>query len=71
MHCLSQVDLRKVNMSVIRSWVVNKIGELIGMEDEVLVEYAMGMLENDSDPVCCSIRCGVAWSQTTSIDSRS
>ncbi|KAI0763188.1 PWI domain-containing protein, partial [Irpex lacteus] len=45
-----KVDMRKVNMSVIRSWVVNKIGELIGMEDEVLVEYAMGMLENDSDP---------------------
>lgn len=43
--------MRKVNMSVIRAWVVNKIGELIGMEDEVLVEYAMGMLENDSDPV--------------------
>ena len=43
--------MRKVNMSVIRSWVVNKIGELIGLEDEVLVEYAMGMLENDADPV--------------------
>jgi serine/arginine repetitive matrix protein 1 len=47
-----QVDMRKVNTNVIRTWVVNKIGELIGMEDEVLVEYAMGILENDSDPVC-------------------
>ncbi|KAI0696806.1 PWI domain-containing protein [Cytidiella melzeri] len=46
-----KVDMRKVNMSVIRAWVVNKIGELIGLEDEVLVEYAMGMLENDSDPI--------------------
>ncbi|KAI0346655.1 PWI domain-containing protein [Trametopsis cervina] len=45
-----KVDMRKVNMSVIRAWVVTKISELIGIEDEVLVEYAMGMLENDSDP---------------------
>ena len=46
-----QVDMRKVNLSVIRPWVVKKIVELVGFEDEVVVEYAMGLLEDDSQPV--------------------
>lgn len=44
--------MRKVNLSVIRPWVVKKIVELVGFEDEVVVEYAMGLLEDDSQPVC-------------------
>ncbi|KAI0719682.1 PWI domain-containing protein, partial [Fomitopsis betulina] len=44
------VDMRKVNLSVIRPWVVKKIVELVGFEDEVVVEYAMGLLEDDSQP---------------------
>ena len=63
--------MRKVNMSVIRSWVVNKIGELIGLEDEVLVEYAMGMLENDTDPVCDSVSSSASLSYETLTDPRS
>ena len=46
-----QVDMRKVNLSVIRPWVVKKVVELVGFEDEVVVEYAMGLLEDDSQPV--------------------
>ncbi len=44
--------MRKVNLTVIRPWVVKKIIELVGFEDEVVVEYAMGLLEDDSQPVC-------------------
>jgi len=40
-----KVDMRKVNLSVIRPWVVKKIVELVGFEDEVVVEYAMGLRE--------------------------
>lgn len=43
--------MRKVELSVIRPWVVKKIVDLIGFEDEVVVEYAMGLLEDDSQPV--------------------
>ncbi|KAH8103019.1 PWI domain-containing protein, partial [Cristinia sonorae] len=43
-----KVDMRKVNLQVIRPWVVKKIVELVGFEDEVVVEYAMGLLEDDS-----------------------
>lgn len=45
--------MRKVNLTVIRPWIVNKVVELVGFEDEVVVEYAMGLLEDDSQPVCC------------------
>jgi serine/arginine repetitive matrix protein 1 len=43
--------MRKVNLQVIRPWVAKKIVELVGLEDEVLVEYAMGLLEDQSRPV--------------------
>ena len=47
----TQVDMRKVNLQVIRPWVAKKIVELVGFEDEVLVEYAMGLMEDTREPV--------------------
>ena len=49
---LFQVDMRKVNLTVIRPWIAKKIVELVGFEDEVVVEYAMGLLEDSQQPVC-------------------
>lgn len=49
-----QVDLRKVNISVLRQWVTEKITELLRFEDDVVVEYAYGLLENKDDPVSFS-----------------
>ena len=46
-----KVDMRKVNLQVIRPWIVNKVVELVGFEDEVVVEYAMGLLEDNQEPV--------------------
>lgn len=46
-----KVDMRKVNLQVMRPWIVKKIVELVGFEDEVVVEYAMGLLEDSSKPV--------------------
>lgn len=43
--------MRKVNLTVIRPWVTKKVIELVGFEDEVVVEYAMGLLEDESSPV--------------------
>ena len=46
-----QVDMRKVNLQVIRPWVFKKITELNGIEDELVGEYCMGLLEDESQPV--------------------
>ncbi|RGB40561.1 PWI domain-containing protein, partial [Rhizophagus diaphanus] len=46
-----KVDLKKVNLTVIRPWVAQKIVELLGGEDEVVVNYVFGLLEEpDLDP---------------------
>lgn len=43
--------MRKVNLGVMRPWVTKKVVELVGLEDEVVVEYAMELLEDKSNPV--------------------
>ncbi|KAJ3987832.1 PWI domain-containing protein, partial [Lentinula detonsa] len=45
-----KVDMRKVNLTVIRPWIAKKVVELVGFEDEVVVEYAMGLLEDKQEP---------------------
>lgn len=44
-----KVDLRKVNLEVMKPWVESKTQELLGFEDEVVVEYVMGMLESEEN----------------------
>ncbi|KAI9619754.1 hypothetical protein H4Q26_014138 [Puccinia striiformis f. sp. tritici PST-130] len=41
-----QVDMRKVELSVMRPWITDKIMELLGFEDEVVVEYVNGLLDD-------------------------
>jgi serine/arginine repetitive matrix protein 1 len=43
--------MRKVNLQVIRPWIAKKVVELVGFDDEVVVEYAMGLLEDKQQPV--------------------
>lgn len=46
-----QVDLRKVNIGVLRPWIAKKVTEMIKFEDDVVVEYVFGMLEDKDTPV--------------------
>jgi hypothetical protein len=43
--------MRKVHLSVIRLWIAKKIVELIVNKDEVVIEYAMGLLEDEQQLV--------------------
>ncbi|KAI8979145.1 PWI domain-containing protein [Mycotypha africana] len=46
-----KVNMKKVNLDVIRPWISNRITELLGFEDEVVVDYASSLLEEeDLDP---------------------
>ncbi|KAK8870059.1 hypothetical protein IAR55_000629 [Kwoniella newhampshirensis] len=49
-HFSEKVDLRKVNLSVMRGWIAQKVTELIKIEDDVVVEYVFGMLEDKENP---------------------
>ncbi|KAG0065282.1 hypothetical protein BGZ93_007737 [Podila epicladia] len=42
-----KVDMKKVSMEVIRGWMVRRIRELLGIDDEVVIEYALGMLQEE------------------------
>jgi hypothetical protein len=48
---MNQVDLRKVNIGVLRPWIARKVTEMIKFEDDVVVEYVFGMLEDRDSPV--------------------
>jgi hypothetical protein len=48
--------MRKVNLPVIKPWIVKKVIELLGFDDEVVVEYAMGLLEDPAHPVSRLLR---------------
>ncbi|KAJ7243940.1 PWI domain-containing protein, partial [Mycena rebaudengoi] len=45
------VDMRKVNLNVIKPWIAKKIVELVGIEDDILIGYALELLDDPSpDP---------------------
>jgi len=37
--------MTKVNMDVMRPWITRKVTELLGFEDEVLINFIHGLLE--------------------------
>ncbi|ORX61399.1 PWI domain-containing protein [Hesseltinella vesiculosa] len=46
-----KVDFKKVNLDVIRPWIANKITQYLGVEDEVIVDFAFSLLEEQKpDP---------------------
>ncbi|TKY87324.1 hypothetical protein EX895_004001 [Sporisorium graminicola] len=45
-HFDTKVDMTKVELSVIKPWIARRITELLGFEDDVVLEYAAGMLED-------------------------
>ncbi|SPO22118.1 uncharacterized protein UTRI_02123_B [Ustilago trichophora] len=49
-HFDVKVDMRKVELSVMKPWIARRITELLGFEDDVVLEYASGMLEEDRFP---------------------
>ncbi|CAD6957884.1 unnamed protein product [Tilletia controversa] len=48
-HFKQPVDLRKVQMQVIRPWITVRVTELLGIEDEVVCEYATSLLEDEAN----------------------
>lgn len=37
--------MRKVNLNVIKPWIAKKIVELVGFEDDILIGYALELLD--------------------------
>lgn len=52
-----QVDLKKVNMDVIRRWISEQLAELVGFEDDVTIMTLINYLESVSDSHACVCMC--------------
>ncbi|KAJ9105339.1 hypothetical protein QFC21_001708 [Naganishia friedmannii] len=46
-----KVDIRKVNLAIMRPWVTTTITELAGVEDDIVIEFVMELLENSEEPM--------------------
>ncbi|KAJ1944107.1 hypothetical protein FBU59_002697, partial [Linderina macrospora] len=45
-----KVDMAKVNMEVIKPWIATTVNELLGVEDEVLLDYIVNLLSESNTP---------------------
>ena len=47
----AKIDMAKVKLDVLKPWIADKIVDLLGMEDDVVVEFIINQLEaKDPDP---------------------
>lgn len=44
-YIVLQVDMTKVRLEVVKPWVTEKITAILGMEDDVVIEYVFNQLE--------------------------
>lgn len=42
--------MRRVNLTVFRGWVTDRVVAALGFEDDIVIEYVFDMLENDQYP---------------------
>ena len=51
-----KVDIGRVEMKVIEKWIEDKIEEILGFEDEIVVQLAIAELTTDSERGVCPKR---------------
>lgn len=47
-----QVDMTKIRLEVVKPWVTEKITNILGMEDDVVIEYVFNQLEAEKVSLC-------------------
>ncbi|KAK9761828.1 hypothetical protein K7432_012983 [Basidiobolus ranarum] len=48
---MARVDIKKVNLAVMKPWITTKVTEILGMEDEVVIDFVFSLLEQENlDP---------------------
>ncbi|KAM0746106.1 PWI domain-containing protein, partial [Meredithblackwellia eburnea MCA 4105] len=47
----TKVDMRKVELTVMKPWIAKKVTALLGFEDDVLIEYINGLLEDEENRI--------------------
>jgi serine/arginine repetitive matrix protein 1 len=45
-----KVDMEKVNLDTVKPWVTQRVTDMLGFEDDVLIEFVFNLLENEKQP---------------------
>ncbi|PTB67141.1 PWI domain-containing protein [Trichoderma citrinoviride] len=45
-----KVDMQKVNLQVIKKWIANRISEILGNEDDVVIELCFNLIDGPRYP---------------------
>lgn len=54
-ECLDKkVDMTKVNLEVIKPWITQRVTEVLGFEDDVVIEFIFNQLEDKVMSLLCS-----------------
>mmetsp|Transcript_15344 Transcript_15344/g.43531 ORF Transcript_15344/g.43531 Transcript_15344/m.43531 type:complete len:202 (+) Transcript_15344:70-675(+) len=48
-HYTRKVDMSKVSMDIVKPWIAKRITELLGFEDEIVVQFCITQLEEKSE----------------------
>lgn len=43
------VNIKKVNLDVMRPWITDQITTILGLEDDVVIEYVISLLESEKN----------------------
>ncbi len=59
------VDIKKVNLDVMRKWVTERVTALLGVDDEVIIQYVIEQYESPTE-VCGEKTCATKRREWTS-----
>eukprot|EP00929_Paragymnodinium_shiwhaense_P029508 TRINITY_DN16892_c0_g1_i1.p1 TRINITY_DN16892_c0_g1~~TRINITY_DN16892_c0_g1_i1.p1 ORF type:complete len:223 (+),score=74.10 TRINITY_DN16892_c0_g1_i1:64-669(+) len=52
-HYSKKVDMAKVSMDVMKPWIAKRCEQLLGFEDDIVVDFCIGSLENPPEKGLC------------------
>lgn len=44
-HLTEKVDMKKVNLDVLKPWITERVTQILGTEDDVVIEFVFSQLE--------------------------
>ncbi len=46
----TKIDMRRVKLDVLKPWIAKRVAEILGIEDDVVVEFIFNQLEDEKEP---------------------
>lgn len=46
-----ELDINKVEIKALKTWIEKKLNDILGFEDEFLINFIISLLENRTEPI--------------------